>query len=382
MAERTQQYDTVLTETRGEVRVLTMNRPERLNAWTPHMGNELVAAIEAANADPDIGAIVLTGAGRGFCAGADMSDTFQTRIEGTDPGGDTAHGQGGFGAGIDWVATCRSAKPLVAAVNGAAVGIGMTQILPFDSIVASAASKFGMLFIKVGLVPELASTQLLVQRVGWGMASELCLSGRLVAADEAHRIGLVDHLVEADELLDAAVDLAASVCSEPGAAAAHDQGPADDQRGRDRSHRGPAPGVGAPAPVLGDPRARRGGRRLHREAGPELPAPLLTLTRVVGRRGTRRPRGGSGARAAPRGPRAGRWCRARAPARRCAGARSGDDDAASEGGAGVAHRPESPPDASLVEHGYRWRSSAGPAATGRGAASTWGAGAMVADDPS
>ena len=215
MAERTQQYDTVLTETRGEVRVLTMNRPERLNAWTPHMGNELVAAIEAANADPDIGAIVLTGAGRGFCAGADMSDTFQTRIEGTDPGGDTAHGQGGFGAGIDWVATCRSAKPLVAAVNGAAVGIGMTQILPFDSIVASHASKFGMLFIKVGLVPELASTQLLVQRVGWGMASELCLSGRLVAADEAHRIGLVDHLVEPDALLDVAVDLAAGYAANP-----------------------------------------------------------------------------------------------------------------------------------------------------------------------
>ncbi len=220
MAERTEQqptgkYDTVLTETRGEVRVLTMNRPERLNAWTPHMGNELVAAIEEADADPDIGAIVLTGAGRGFCAGADMSDTFQTRIDGTDPGGDTAHGQGGFAEGIDWVATCRSAKPLVAAVNGAAVGIGMTQILPFDSIVAAHGAKFGMLFIKVGLVPELASTQLLVQRVGWGMASELCLSGRLVEADEAHRIGLVDHLVEPDALLDTAVDLAAAYAANP-----------------------------------------------------------------------------------------------------------------------------------------------------------------------
>lgn len=210
-----QHYDTVLAETRGEVRVLTMNRPEKLNAWTPQMGAELVAAIEEANVAPDVGAIVLTGAGRGFCAGADMSDTFQTRIDGTDPGGSTAHGQGGFPEGIDWVATCRDAKPLVAAVNGAAVGIGMTQILPFDSIVAADAAKFGMLFIKVGLVPELASTQLLVQRVGWGMASELCLSGRIVDAGEAHRIGLVDHLAETDTLLDMAVDLAAAYAANP-----------------------------------------------------------------------------------------------------------------------------------------------------------------------
>lgn len=142
-------YETVLTETRGEVRVLTMNRPDRLNAWTPQMGGELADAITDANDDPDIGAIVLTGAGRGFCAGADMSDTFQTRIDGEDPGEDTAHGQGGFPRGIDWVALCRRSKPLVAAVNGAAVGIGTTQVLPFDSIVASADhAKFGMAFIK------------------------------------------------------------------------------------------------------------------------------------------------------------------------------------------------------------------------------------------
>jgi enoyl-CoA hydratase/carnithine racemase len=211
----TQMWDTVLTETRGDVRILTMNRPDRLNAWTPHMGAELVEAIEAADADAGIGAVVLTGAGRGFCAGADMSDTFRTRIDGTDPGGDTAHGQGGFPAGVDWVATCRRAKPLVAAVNGAAVGIGMTQILPFDSIVASEDAKFGMAFIKVGLVPELASTQLLVQRIGWGMALQLCLSGRIVAADEAHRIGLADHVAPADDLLDTAVALAASYAANP-----------------------------------------------------------------------------------------------------------------------------------------------------------------------
>ena len=85
-------------------------------------------------------------------------------------------------AGLDWVATARAAKPLVAAVNGAAVGIGMTMILPFDVIVASEQAKLGMLFIKVGLVPELASTHFLVQRMGFGRASEMCLSGRIYSA--------------------------------------------------------------------------------------------------------------------------------------------------------------------------------------------------------
>jgi len=95
-------------------------------------------------------------------------------------------------AGLDWVALCRQSKPLVAAVNGAAVGIGMTMILPFDVIVASEKARFGMLFIKVGLVPELASTHFLVQRIGFGRASEMCLSGRLYSGVEAHAWGLAD----------------------------------------------------------------------------------------------------------------------------------------------------------------------------------------------
>src|SRR5207245_1914989 len=106
--------------------------------------------------------------GRGFCAGADMQDTFAKRISGQDPGADTAHGFGGMPAGLDWVRMCRAAKPLVAAVNGACVGVGLTQILPFDVIVASENARFGMGFIKVGLVPELASTRLLAERVGPG----------------------------------------------------------------------------------------------------------------------------------------------------------------------------------------------------------------------
>ena len=206
-------YETILAERRGEVLLLTLNRPERLNAWTPHMAEELVDAIEGANRDPDVGAIVLTGAGRGFCAGADMEATFSVRIDGGDPGANTAEGQGGMPKGLDWVQFCRESKPLVAAVNGAAVGVGLTMILPFDVIMASTSAKVGMLFIKVGLVPELASTHFLVQRMGFGRASEMALSGRLVPAEEAFAGGLVDRLCEPDTLVDDALSLAATIAA-------------------------------------------------------------------------------------------------------------------------------------------------------------------------
>jgi enoyl-CoA hydratase/carnithine racemase len=208
-------YDTITVEVRDEVAVLTLDRPDKLNAWTPHMAEELARAITAADADPGVGAVVLTGAGRGFCAGADMEQTFSVRIAGGDPGTDTAGGQGGMPAGLDWVALCRSAKPLVAAVNGVAVGIGLTMILPFDVILASSSARFGMGFIRVGLVPELASTHLLVQRVGLGRASELALSGRLWSSDEAAAAGLVERVVPADDLLGEALALAGLIATNP-----------------------------------------------------------------------------------------------------------------------------------------------------------------------
>jgi enoyl-CoA hydratase/carnithine racemase len=117
--------------------------------------------------------------------------------------------------GLDWVALLRESKPIVCAVNGAAVGIGVTMCLPADQIIASTSAKFGMGFIKMGLVPELASTRLLVQRVGIGRASDLMLSGRIVPAADAHRFGLVDDLVEPEALLDAALATAASYAANP-----------------------------------------------------------------------------------------------------------------------------------------------------------------------
>src|SRR4051812_25559795 len=209
------EYEQIRSERRGEVQLITLSRPERLNAWTPRMAEELADAFEAANRDSGVGAIVMTGAGRGFCAGADMEATFSVRIAGDDPGANTAGGQGGLPEGLDWVQLCRTSKPLVAAVNGAAVGIGMTMILPFDVILASEAAKFGMFFIKMGLVPELASTYFLTQRMGLGRASEMCLSGRMWSAAEAHAGGLVERVVLAEQLLDDALELATTIASNP-----------------------------------------------------------------------------------------------------------------------------------------------------------------------
>src|SRR3954468_10121796 len=209
------EYEQIRSERRGEVQLVTLNRPDRLNAWTPRMAEELADAFTAANDDADVGAIVVTGEGRGFCAGADMEATFSVRIAGGDPGANTADGQGGMPAGLDWVQLCRDSKPLIAAVNGAAVGIGMTMILPFDVLIASDAARFGMFFIKVGLVPELASTYSLTQRMGFGRASEMCLSGRLWSAAEAHAGGLVERVVPGEQLLEDALELATTIAANP-----------------------------------------------------------------------------------------------------------------------------------------------------------------------
>jgi enoyl-CoA hydratase/carnithine racemase len=209
------EYETITYEVRDGVGLVTLNRPERLNAWVPQMSVDAAHAIGAANDDPSVGAIVMTGAGRGFCAGADMSDTFQSRIDGVDPGENTAGGSGGLPEGLDWVALVRAAKPLVAAVNGAAVGVGLTQILPFDVIVASEKAKFSMAFIKVGLVPELASTHYLVQRMGFGHASEMCLSGRLYSGQEAFDLRLADHLVPPESVLDRSLEIARELGANP-----------------------------------------------------------------------------------------------------------------------------------------------------------------------
>jgi len=198
-------YETITVEQRGRVALLTLNRPEKLNAWTPQMMVELRRAIEAAVADPGTGAIAVTGAGRAFCAGADVDAVFKANAEARDS--NQAENTSNTNAG-DWVSFLqRLPKPTIAAVNGAAVGIGVTQILPMDIRIASDAARFGMFFVRMGLVPELASSALLPQMVGQARALEWCLTGRMIPAAEAREAGLVSEVVAPEALVDRAVEL-------------------------------------------------------------------------------------------------------------------------------------------------------------------------------
>lgn len=200
-------YQTILSENRDDVCLITLNRPERLNAWTYQMAEELADAVMAANADDNIGAIVMTGAGRGFCAGADIEAVFKAQSEGASLGR-SARSQ-------DWVGLMRDSKPVVAAVNGAAIGLGTTLILPMDYLVASANAKLSLRFVKMGLVPELASSRFVFARVGFGKANELMLTGRTVDANEALSLGLVDRVVAPEDLVDTAISVARSMGENP-----------------------------------------------------------------------------------------------------------------------------------------------------------------------
>ena len=201
-------FEQIQFEIHDGVGLITLNRPERMNAWTYQMSDELTSVIEQCNDDPNVGAMVMTGAGRGFCAGADIQDAFNSRIEGETTDTDQRNRR-------DWIEVVRGAKPLIAAVNGASIGVGATMILPFDVIFASETARFAMGFIKMGLVPELASSHFLVQRMGFGRASEMCLTGRLYSAAEAKEMGLVDHLVAPEVLVEEALALGREMGANP-----------------------------------------------------------------------------------------------------------------------------------------------------------------------
>jgi enoyl-CoA hydratase/carnithine racemase len=200
-------FETILQEQRDDVVVLTLNRPDRLNAWTPLMSAELCEAIEAADAERSVGAVVVTGAGRAFCAGADIAAVFDAQLQGDS---DAAIPQG-----RDWIGLIRSTKPIVAAVNGPVIGMGLTMILPFDRIVVARGAKLSVRFVKMGLVPELASSLFLPMRCGWGVASDLMLSGRTIEADEALALRIVDEVVEPESVLDVAIERARSYGENP-----------------------------------------------------------------------------------------------------------------------------------------------------------------------
>jgi 2-(1,2-epoxy-1,2-dihydrophenyl)acetyl-CoA isomerase len=204
-------FETILTDQTDGILTLTLNRPERLNAWTPQMSMELVTAIEAANGDDDVIAMVVTGAGRGFCAGADIGDVFKAQADGNRSAA-RSHRT------TDWVKLVRGSKPMVAAINGAAIGVGLTQILPMDYLIAATNAKLSLRFIKMGLVPELASSHFVALRCGFGRTNQLMLTGKTISGEEACAIGLVDEVVDPDKLIDTAHATAREMGENPQAA--------------------------------------------------------------------------------------------------------------------------------------------------------------------
>ena len=209
-------YETLLYEVSDHILTITLNRPDKLNAFTGTMMNELIAAFDAADADDDVRAIIVTGAGRAFCAGADLSsggDTFDRKAPQNHPYleklrvGDVYRD----GGGTNTLRIYESLKPVIGAINGPAVGIGATIQLPMDMRLASTSARFGFVFARRGITLEAASSWFLPRLVGMQTALEWCMTGRVFDADEALARGLVRSVHAPDELLPAARALAREI---------------------------------------------------------------------------------------------------------------------------------------------------------------------------
>ena len=203
-------FEQIIVETDGRVGIIRLNRPERLNAWTDQMSSEITTQMERWNTDDSIGAILFTGEGRAFCAGADLN-VFAERVETNRKG----EGEPMRRGGANFTHFVRNSKPTIAAINGYAVGVGLTMILPMDVRIASTAANLSIRFIKMGLMPELGSTRILSNLIGLGPATDMCLTGRMVPADEALQIGLVTAVTEPDELMNIALAKAHEIADNP-----------------------------------------------------------------------------------------------------------------------------------------------------------------------
>ncbi|RJX31885.1 MAG: enoyl-CoA hydratase/isomerase family protein [Desulfarculus sp.] len=200
---------TVLIDDQGPVRLLTLNRPQRLNALNPQMGREMQAALAQAATDEQVRAVVITGAGRGFSAGADLS-----RFQAFAQGGQFLEAQ--RFTGLDFPrAFATFPKPLIAAINGPAVGWGFTMPLMCDIRLASAQAMFSCGFVRVGVTPEFGSSHLLPALIGLSRALELVLTARRVSPEEAKAMGLVAEVCEPERLLPRALELAAEIAAFP-----------------------------------------------------------------------------------------------------------------------------------------------------------------------
>ncbi|MFA4837380.1 MAG: enoyl-CoA hydratase-related protein [Dehalococcoidia bacterium] len=200
-------YETITLEKADNIATITLNRPDRLNALNAKMGDELQDVFGVVDRDNEVRVVVLTGAGRAFCAGADIQGQF------------TAEGAGGKEESLieriprefdepKCLSLAKIRKPVIAAINGAAVGFGCTITLGCDIRIASETAKFGLAFTRMGLLPEWGSTYYLPRLIGLAKACELVFTARMVEAQEAKEIGLVNQVVPADKLKQATYDMA------------------------------------------------------------------------------------------------------------------------------------------------------------------------------
>ena len=208
-------FETLLYSVEDGIATVTLNRPDKLNAFNTQMRDDLIAVFDSTDADDAVRAVIITGAGRAFCAGADLSSggkTFDYAAR-----GETARDKYKVGdvyrdgGGITTLRMFKSLKPVIGAINGAAVGIGMTMQLPMDMRLASTDARFGFVFARRGITPEAASSWFLGKLVGLQTALEWCMTGRIFNAQEALDRGLVRSLHAPADLLPAARALAREI---------------------------------------------------------------------------------------------------------------------------------------------------------------------------
>lgn len=199
-------YQQIKYEVEDRILTLTLNRPERMNAYTEVMRAELVDAIGHAEADDEVRVIIVTGAGRAFCAGMDLGEA-----EATFDYTNVAQDEHRDGGGILALRIYRSTKPVIAAINGPAVGVGLTMTLPMDIRIAAHTAKMGIVFARRGIAVDACSSWFLPRVVGIGKAVEWSMTGRVFSAQEALQNGLVSQLVEPDQVISTARGIAAEI---------------------------------------------------------------------------------------------------------------------------------------------------------------------------
>lgn len=203
-------FEQIMLDVEDGIAIITLNRPDKMNAFTGKMMHELIEAFDITDADDNVKAVIITGSGeRAFCAGADLSEgaktfDYEARQDSGEAGRTTQEDLQRDGGGRVTLRIYQSLKPVIGAINGAAVGIGVTMQLPMDVRIASDNARFGFVFARRGIVPEACSSWFLPRLVGISQALDWCYSGRVFAAEEAKTAGLVREIYPQAELMDAA----------------------------------------------------------------------------------------------------------------------------------------------------------------------------------